>query len=135
MLIESYMQLLMYVFCIPTQNPCILYFSNFRINKTSSSVLFRNFVKFQDYYFYIQKNLQIKSHDKFIQYLFNLFSLFNLFNDTFFQSIFFLKYVVSFDILFTEIQVILLTSDPIFSSGKIYFIKHSQQHIISIFKI
>ena len=118
MLIESYMQLLMYVFCIPTQNPSILYFSNFRINKTSSSVLFRNFEKFQDYYFYIQKNLQIKFHDKFIQYLFNLFSLFNSFNNTFFESIFFFKYVVFFDILFTEIQVIFINFRSHFFSEK-----------------
>ena len=51
------------------QKPYILYFSHFRIfasTTTASSVLFRNFVKLQDQYFYIQKDSQMNLYYRFI---------------------------------------------------------------------
>ena len=55
MLIESYMQLLMYVFCI-CNNPIFFTFQIFASTMMPSSILFYNFVKFQDQYFHTQKD-------------------------------------------------------------------------------
>ena len=65
MLIESYMQLLMYAFCI-YKNPAFFTFQMFASATTPSSVLFHNFVKFQDHCFHIHKDSQMNLYYKFI---------------------------------------------------------------------
>ena len=108
--IESYMLLLMYVLC--TQNLYTFYFLNFATVTTPSSVIFWNFVKFQDQSFHNQKD-----------------SLINLHN---FNNFYFFK-MCFFDILLIKIQVIFINFPiPYFlakKSGKIYFFEQSQQHI------
>ena len=57
MLIESYMRMLIYVFCI-YKTSTFTTFQTFVSITTPSSVLSCNFVKFQDQSFYIQKDSQ-----------------------------------------------------------------------------
>ena len=67
MLMESYMQLPMYVFCI-NKNPTFSTFGIFASTTIPSSTLFHNFVKFQDQSFHIQKGTQINLYYRFIRY-------------------------------------------------------------------
>ena len=103
---------------IYTKNVQKTTFSTFRIFTAitmPSSVLFRNFVKFQDQSFHTPKIHRLI-------YIIDLFSLnltyfnFNIF--CIFLSTFFSKYVFFFDILFIKKSHFYQLSDPIFSSEK-----------------
>ena len=100
----------LYIFCIQR-----LYKSKFCMIMNVQKI-YQNFVKFEDQSFYTQKDSQMNLYHRFIFYI----MLF----------IFFVKFVF-FYILFIKIQVIfinfLVPYFPAKKSGKMYFLKHSQQ--------
>ena len=65
MLIESYMRMLIYVFCL-YKTSTFFTFQIFVSITTPSSVLFCNFVKFQKQSFYIQKDSQMNLYYRLI---------------------------------------------------------------------
>ena len=87
-----------------------------KYTKNIPSALFQNFVKFEDQSFYTQKDSQMNLYHRFI-FKIMLFT-------------FSVKFVF-FYILFIKIQVIfinfLVPYFPTKKSGKMYFLKHSQQ--------
>ena len=94
-----YVQLPMYVFVYIYKNLSSFIFQIFPSTITPSSILFCNFVKFQDQSFHIQKVIQINLY-------YRLYLLISILIIITFPYLYFFK--MFFDILFTEIQVIFI---------------------------